>query len=536
MKQRWLRSITSALGVTTLCCFWIVGPLVSPSHAAIYHWSGPVSTLFIPATMDFLCIWSLFSFLLFASQLPGRLAVTIWAATMVFVPLAATESFFLFKDWHLAHWISISLLCLGILLFLLFLVLFSSVGETRIRRLQSLTTNVLLVVAVCGGLVLLQLVWFGWQARRLNSRQELHAAETLVRSPKAGPSRIIWILLDELSYKQVFGQRYPGLKLPAFDELAAQATVFSNVRPAGIMTDIVMPSLISGVPVDGIHASSSGDALTLHNPQTRRWQAFDAHDTVFNDALEAGYATAIAGWYNPYCRILPQVLDQCYWTYDELSANRMLSRASLARNFLNPLLLSSSLMNHLPSSFATGDTSGDLLARLHILDYRQISDAADKILRDPSMSFIFIHMAIPHPGGIYSRATHSFATRDSSYLDNLALADSYMAHVRTLLEASGQWDPSAVIIMGDHSWRTRQLWMSASDWTREDQLASHGQFDDRPAYIVKLPEQKEGSRLNLPFAAVHTRMLFDGIMQKQITSSQELSAWVSVLDHTPPHQ
>ena len=45
MKPGWPRSIVAALGMTTICCLWIVGPLVSPTHDAIYHWSGPAATV-----------------------------------------------------------------------------------------------------------------------------------------------------------------------------------------------------------------------------------------------------------------------------------------------------------------------------------------------------------------------------------------------------------------------------------------------------------------------------------------------------------
>ena len=37
----------------------------------------------------------------------------------------------------------------------------------------------------------------------------------------------------------------------------------------------------------------------------------------------------MAGWYNPYCRILVTVLDRCYWTYREFAhAGARFSRLS----------------------------------------------------------------------------------------------------------------------------------------------------------------------------------------------------------------
>ncbi|WP_263377108.1 sulfatase-like hydrolase/transferase [Granulicella aggregans] len=341
--------------------------------------------------------------------------------------------------------------------------------------------------------------------------------------------RIIWIVLDELSYQQTYEHRFHNLNLPAFDQLAKQSTVFTGVVPAGIMTEIAMPSLLAGLAVDQIHPSSDGVRLKIHNPLTKRWLDFDQHDTVFSDALAARYHTAIAGWYNPYCRTLPEVLDSCYWTLGLPAPNKMLPRASTADNIFNPLLLSSSVMDHLPFAIVHGNNAEDTANKPHILDYQLISDSADQLLRDPAFDFILIHMSVPHPGGIYNRTKHILTTRNSTYIDNLALADAYLGHVRSLLEAKGQWDSSAIVIMGDHSWRTELLWAANADWTPEEQEASNGgRFDDRPGYIVKLPKQKVGTTIDIRFPAVNTRSLLDAIMAKQIVSPQDLASWVTL--------
>jgi hypothetical protein len=149
------------------------------------------------------------------------------------------------------------------------------------------------------------------------------------------------------------------------------------------------------------------------------------------------------------------------------------------------------------------------------------------MLADKTTTFLLIHMPIPHPGGIYNRVTGALDPRNSTYLDNLALSDRYLAHVRSVLEAQGEWDRSTIVVMGDHSWRTKLLWSGAPGWTPEEEDASHGgQFDDRPGYIVKLPYQHAGTRIDVPFAAVRTRALMDQLMCAKISSPGELSAWV----------
>ena len=162
-----------------------------------------------------------------------------------------------------------------------------------------------------------------------------------------------------------------------------------------------------------------------------------------------------------------------------------------------------------------------------ISDFNDLFRAADQLVEDHSIDFIFLHLPVPHPGGIYDRKTSSFTTHNSSYIDNLALADKSLAHLRNMLEQNRDWDSSTIVVMGDHSWRTTLLWSDRSVWTSEDEAASHGgQFDDRPAYIVKLPYQQNPMRIDDSFEAVRTRSLLDGIITNQIKTPEDLASWV----------
>jgi hypothetical protein len=82
--------------------------------------------------------------------------------------------------------------------------------------------------------------------------------------------------------------------------------------------------------------------------------------------------------------------------------------------------------------------------------------------------------------------------------------------------------------MGDHSWRTTQIWTSSMTWTDEDRSASHGgEFDPRPGYIVKLPNQQAPARIDQPFSAVSTRALLDALIQNHLRTPADLQTWVS---------
>lgn len=112
-------------------------------------------------------------------------------------------------------------------------------------------------------------------------------------------------------------------------------------------------------------------------------------------------------------------------------------------------------------------------------------------------------------------------------LDNLALADKLMGHIRSKLKQADQWDGSTIVVMGDHSWRTESMWSGSSQWTKEEQIASDGgEFDDRPVYVVKLPDQQTGTRIDLAFDALQTRKLFDALLEQRIRNADDFSAWM----------
>jgi hypothetical protein len=520
-----LRAIGIALGVTTIYLFWLLGPLVTTTRDAIYHWDGSMSQLFVAPILDFCAIWLLLALVLIFAR--GKLRIAIWCLIIALMPWVDIKNWGFLSRTNVPHWLSILTLGLGLSVFPFLLVLWRSNFGEKFKRIEQVAST-LFVFSCCYGIVILsQYAWLGWEARSLNAELPLHGA---VHSgpAQAGKPRIIWILFDELSYAQVYEHRLPGLKLPAFDALAAQATVFTRTIPVGEMTEAVLPSLMTGEPINKISTSSNGRQLSLRNAETGDWERFNEHDTVFQDALNLNYSTAVAGWYNPYCRILPDVLDRCFWQFSYSAKNGMAPRVPLESNLIEPWIrfLSEGLSYHFASSFLHIPGPAEAEAEQHLADYLALSETADRELDDRSAGFVLIHMPIPHPNGIYDRRTDRFALTNSNYVDNVALADKFLSHVRSKLERSGQWDSSTIVIMADHSWRTKMIWENMPAWTKEEQIASQGgKFDDRPAYIVKLPEQHTSARIDVPFAALNTRKLFDALLAQKIQSAGELSAW-----------
>jgi len=515
---------TTALGLTEIYLLGITGELVSAHHDILYHWAGSASGLILPTLLDFFLLWTLLTLLLLLARRPGRLSAAIWAALVAPLPWVFCRNWTILTGQRTPLWINALFCGAGLAIFAFVLTSWNPKFIPAFERMRRLPATAVGFVSVVALLVVGQILWLGWKARDLNAEIALHP-----RAQVAGEhTRIVWILFDELSYRQVYEQRFPGLELPAFDHLAAQSTLFTHTVPAGRMTENVIPSLLTADPVDSIKVSTNGRRLALHNPDTRQWIPFDPRQTVFEDALNSGYSTAIAGWYNPYCRIMPQVLDRCFWSYNFPSPGGVSPAHTIVENTLAPLRHAFASTLSVLAQLRGVPTHNAQASHLHILDYTALDSAADHLLEDRSANFVFLHMPVPHPGGIYDRATENLTTAHSTYIDNLALADRYLAHVRSLLEQNGTWDSSIVIVMGDHSWRTSFLWKPMPSWTPEEQRASGGgQFDSRPVYLVKLPHQHQPERIDFPYAAIHTRSMLDALMDHQIQSPGDLSAWAS---------
>lgn len=516
-----------AFGAATLCMIPILGALVSPAHSTVYHLAGPVSALFVPVLFNLLLLTCVLTAPLLLAKPTHRTGIFLWSCFLCFIPWIVLKNVATLYELHLRHSTSLSIFALCCLSVAVSTLLWTpSRGPVYAQGLR-IGNGLLSLAAIFGFILTLQTVWFGWEARHLNDAQTLVAAPASLAAP--AHSLVLWIVFDELSYAQVAEAQSHGLSLPALDSFTRQSTVFTHAVPAGIYTDVILPSLMTGVPDDQIRSTADGRELYLHLTSTPenppRWQAFDPALTVFADAKALHYHSAVDGWYNPYCRLLPQLLTRCFWTGQTDLTERFPAR-TIAGNLFAPTF---HLLRAIPGFlFARHVRSADqeIDAQLHIDDYQQLYAAADATLADPSLDFVLLHMPIPHPNGIYDRKRGVLTTGKSTYLDNLALVDIYLAHVRDMLTQQHRWDGATVLIMGDHSWRTKLLWVTDPRWSPEEQVASHGgQFDDRPFYALKLPGQTTAAQFGWPYPATRTRELLDALLRREIATPAQLAQW-----------
>lgn len=370
-------------------------------------------------------------------------------------------------------------------------------------------------------IVLVQLVMAGLIRPFPNSTQQRPSPQMLSQNRQ----RIVWILLDELSYNQVFGHRYPGLALPNFDAFRASATLFTEVAPVQPSTEVALPSIMLGRELDRIGYTYRG-GLTVAEAGGKL-QPFDAAATPFALARQHGLTAGVVGWYNPYCRMLAPYLNECYWTYEQDVASTYFVNETFWKNLTTPfthywirfLRLHLERWPTLYRIFTDLLPAGreQLFQTNRVSVYRDLLHRSETLLQQTDLEFVFLHLPLPHPPGFYNRATQQFdVSGDRSYIDNLALADRTLGQLLGILEVSSRWKDTSVVICGDHSWRT-YIWQGSDyyPWTAESQAAAHGVYDPRPVLMVHQPGQTQPATVGTPFPLLRVHDILDALITRQ---------------------
>src|ERR1035441_10033698 len=300
-----LKRICQGVGLASLILVGNYGDLLGGGADVRMHTPQSVAHICYAQIADILLV----GLLLFAIlTLANRTRFYPWGrllAAIVIPPylVQRTQSFFPFD---LIEGLVLILLVVWASILLLLLLRFGK-WYRRLMRVGSAVAASLIIFALCSVAQLL------WVARWKPAPNEITATwESSPQPPRQHPL-LVWIIFDELSYDQVFEHRARDLNLPNFDALRAQSTLFTDTQPAGYHTVKIIPSLLTGKIVDGIRYNFH-NRLWVHHESPSEWAPIDGAQTVFGAADNAGWRTAAVGWYNPYCAIYADAIQNCFWT------------------------------------------------------------------------------------------------------------------------------------------------------------------------------------------------------------------------------
>jgi len=324
--------------------------------------------------------------------------------------------------------------------------------------------------------------------------------------------RVVWIIFDELDERTAFQERPQSVSMPELDRFRSETLVAANAYPPGNGTIISIPALLNGSQLASV--TPRGDDLALLLDADSKPVIWNGEMTVFSEVSAAALKTGLVGAFLPYRQTICSVVDDCR-DFRSARANESLGR-KVTRTVVTAL-------DAVPFAFRRF-----FKGRNEIERYEFIIHQASPMAADSKFDLVFLHFPLPHPPGIYTRASGRLEVAgNNSYLDNLALTDKTFGEVRRAMERAGVWQQSVVIVSADHWWRAEEIWRSNTDWTAEEERAADSRPPDhRVPFMVKPAGISEPYRYDRPFNTVLTRRMVMAFLSGEVASTKDLTAWL----------
>ena len=514
MKVR-IELVLEGVGAALLLLFPYFLPLLLNSNSALYHHPLPITNLLGGALVDLLGLSILATgFLLAVQYLPQTLqrllnalftGLILWRILDIAVQMQSDLKISAYWDGLREQSFIVIILLSGVLALFLPLIM------------QPVVRAVGLVIASFA----LCTIWIIPQLLHIILIRQLDESAASIHVPpplhSTSSRRIIWILFDELSYDQAFDHPASGIILPNLDQLRTRSVSFSNLTPAGFYTDHIIPSLFLGRRMEQIRSTVDGD-LWYYDESQHRWLAYDANATLFGLAQLNGWSTGVDGWMNPYCRTLAPVLNVCSWEPSEFLLMEAYGASEEKSVLANAAVLPYAVLARLTSPRAF---PGDLA----IQEYRNVMGRTHALIENNQVRFVFLHLPIPHPLGIYDRTRHMLRP-SGTYLDNMVLADDSLGELLQEIDATPSASQTTVIVSSDHSWRI-PIWRHDRYWSAEEERASGGRFDERPVLLIHFPGQKSGNDMNATLPEMLEHDMIADMLRGRINNPEDLSVFLS---------
>jgi len=373
---------------------------------------------------------------------------------------------------------------------------------------------------------LITLAQAGWLLLRPHEPSAfLDAPPVPVRPGKAHESqRVLWLILDEMDFRLSFPERPQSVRLSEMDRLRQQSIFAANAFEPNTYTYLSMPSLLSGELLrNAIPQGPNSMRLVPVRPES---ETATLQENLFAEAHAAGFDTAVVGWYLPYCRVVGGKLAGCSWETVYFQHEEGMSLLDFVSQQL--WLIADNVPFAARLRLADKVASRRLIhlrRTYHYHAYEKILAAARAVVVDPRLDLVFVHWPVPHAPAIYDRKRDTFDLRgESSYLDNLELADRTLGEVRRWLEEAGLWDSTVVLVSADHGWKW-DYWQTQPLWNEEEAEVAV-RLDARVPFLLKLAGQRREFDYSPAFNTVLTKDLLLALLRSQLSAPEEVEAWL----------
>ncbi len=368
-------------------------------------------------------------------------------------------------------------------------------------RLASAAAAVLVVVSPLVPMTLAQAAWKAahYSPAPLAPRP---LAPAVAGTP---PRRVLWVIFDEWDQRLTFRERSPLIQLPELDRFRAASLSASNAYSPGPETSYSMPALITGRMVADFRKVDP-DTMLVKHPGLTEPVDWGREQNIFADARQAGFNTAVVGWYHPYCRAIAWSLTDCAWWELESQHNSMgVGFFSILVNQARSLF-ETSLFSPFGQSLATahhGANYGEMLAR------------AKQELARRDLGLTLLHLPVPHAPHAYNMRTGRFDLANApirGYLDSLVLTDRTLGEIRRTMERLGTWNTTTILLSADHSFRAAP--------------ALDHKKDHRVPFLLKMEGHNEPVAFDAPFNTLLTHDLLLAILRGEVSTPVQAAGWL----------
>ena len=332
-------------------------------------------------------------------------------------------------------------------------------------------------------------------------------------------SRVVWLLFDELDRGVIDGSDRFGASYPEIARLQRESVVATNAVSPTSCTRLSLPTYLSGREISALDPQSPSRAnITLASTgETIPW---DPQDNLFAQAMSEGFTTGIVGWYIPYCKILKNSFNYCWWA--PAYSNSIRTGATIPDDILTQLWNAADATP--VGAIALKKIDHDALCAHRIHVYEESLVQAEQLATNPQFDLVFVHFSIPHPPGFFRSDTHQFDC-SGDYVDNVSLVDQTIGEMRSRMESAHTWNTSTVIISSDHPYRT-WLWGKVSQRDRGANTANDAGLFAKVPLLVKLPEQHRELRYVQQFNTVVLHDLILALLRGDLPEPIELVNWL----------
>ena len=321
---------------------------------------------------------------------------------------------------------------------------------------------------------------------------ETQISDSQIQHPK---QKVILMIYDALDYHNLFVSQNAA-QLPHLTQFKEQSLFAKKALSPSNCTLNSIPSYLMGKTVMKAKAIDAYNAHVLLKG-ANEYISFNAFTpNLFQKIKQQGSHLAVVGWHFPYCKLFGNFLDEC----TSINSGHV-SYGSSSKDFLGKM-------------FEQVHSLNPLYRRIHTVNnFYRFNAQISSSLQNDNIDFLYIHWPLPHNPIIFDSQKNEVSplvfSNDNNL--NLMLLDKTLGlHLSEIEESS--WKDAIIIITADHGWGIRPA--DAFDWIR------------RIPFFMRLPNHMKFDPIDLPFDTLLLYDLVPKLINKEITSSEEIKSFI----------